>query len=108
MGSNQISTLVPPVGQNWNLCNMHHPVAKVSDATWWPNFKTRTSGAKWWSNLEPTQEAPPGSQILKPMQVVPFGGICELCKWRPWCKICKTLPEAQRTQGIESITSIMF
>ena len=45
------------------------------------------NGATWWSNLELMQVAPPGHQLVAKFQ---------------------TLPVAQRTQGIEFITWIIF
>ena len=74
----------------WNQCKWSHLVA---------NFVTNASGAIWWPTL----------QLV---QVVSFGG--QICKWyQLMTKFetnmnvpcgCQTLLEAQRTQGIDSVT----
>ena len=99
-----------PDGQIWIQCKWRHLMVK---------FATNVSGATWWPNLTFKQLVPLNGLICNQCRCRHLEGkICEQFKWchmmakfasgAMWQTNFKTLPEAQRTQGIEFKTWIIL
>ena len=84
----------PTGGQIWNWCKWRHLV---------DNFVTYASGAIRWQTFQLAQVVSSGGQKAfqgnVTMQVT-----WNVTQWPNFEPICNTLPEAQRTQGIDFIT----
>ena len=84
----ELIQVTPPGGQNLNYCKWKFKKKEVEQKSW----------KKRWKKLKRSWEKVEEKKVKKKLKK----------SWKQVKNKFKTLPEAQRTQGIESITWIMF